>query len=78
MVEQELTDRQGVDYQLKALPYRTLDNRVDGAVITIVDIATQRRKHSAPRASVAPQARNALPLAPPHGPPDVFAAAPPC
>jgi len=29
----------GVHYQLKILPYRTMDNKIDGAVITIVDIA---------------------------------------
>jgi len=38
-VEKELTDKLGVNYQLKVLPYRTLENKIDGAVITIVDIA---------------------------------------
>jgi len=38
-LERELTDRMGVHYQFKILPYRTLDNRIEGAVITIVDIA---------------------------------------
>jgi two-component system CheB/CheR fusion protein len=38
-LEKELTDRTGVHYQLKILPYRTMDNKIDGAVITIVDIA---------------------------------------
>ncbi len=42
-VEQELTDRNGIHYQLKVLPYRALDNKVDGAVITIVDIAPEKR-----------------------------------
>jgi two-component system CheB/CheR fusion protein len=42
-VEQELTDRKGTHYQLKVLPYRTLDNQLDGAVITIVDIAPEKR-----------------------------------
>jgi two-component system, chemotaxis family, CheB/CheR fusion protein len=37
-VERELTDRMGVHYQFKILPYRTIDNKIDGAVITIVDI----------------------------------------
>jgi two-component system, chemotaxis family, CheB/CheR fusion protein len=37
-MESELTDRGGSRYQLRILPYRTQDNRVDGAVITIVDI----------------------------------------
>ena len=38
-MEKELTDRMGVHYQFKILPYRTMENKIDGAVITIVDIA---------------------------------------
>ena len=38
-LERELTDRMGVHYQFKILPYRTLDNKIEGVVITIVDIA---------------------------------------
>jgi two-component system CheB/CheR fusion protein len=38
-LERELTDRFGVHYQFKILPYRTLDNKIEGVVITIVDIA---------------------------------------
>ncbi|MGC1616748.1 MAG: chemotaxis protein CheB [Candidatus Acidiferrum sp.] len=38
-LERELTDRMGIHYQFKILPYRTMDNKVDGVVITIVDIA---------------------------------------
>ena len=41
-LENELTDRAGVHYQLKILPYRTMDNKIDGAVITIVDIAADK------------------------------------
>jgi two-component system, chemotaxis family, CheB/CheR fusion protein len=41
-LEKVLTDRVGVHYQLKILPYRTMDNKIDGAVITIVDIAPGR------------------------------------
>jgi hypothetical protein len=29
----------GIHYQFKILPYRTLDNKIEGVVITIVDIA---------------------------------------
>jgi two-component system CheB/CheR fusion protein len=43
-LERELTDRMGVHYQFKILPYRTLDNKIDGAVITIVDIAPEKAK----------------------------------
>jgi two-component system CheB/CheR fusion protein len=38
-LERELTDRMGIHYQFKILPYRTLDNKIEGVVITIVDIA---------------------------------------
>jgi two-component system CheB/CheR fusion protein len=41
-LERELTDRMGVHYQFKILPYRTLDNKIDGAVMTIVDIAPEK------------------------------------
>ena len=41
-LERELTDRSGVHYQFKILPYRTMDNKIDGAVITIVDIAPDK------------------------------------
>jgi two-component system CheB/CheR fusion protein len=41
-LERELTDRNGVHYQFKILPYRTLENKIDGAVITIVDIARDK------------------------------------
>ena len=40
--ERELTDRTGVHYQFKILPYRTMENKIDGAVITIVDIAPDK------------------------------------
>jgi two-component system CheB/CheR fusion protein len=41
-LERELTDRNGIHYQFRILPYRTIDNRFDGAVITIVDIAPDK------------------------------------
>ena len=41
-LERELTDRLGVRYQFKILPYRTLDNKIEGVVITIVDIAPDK------------------------------------
>jgi two-component system CheB/CheR fusion protein len=41
-LERELTDRNGVHYQFKILPYRTIENKIDGAVITIVDIAPDK------------------------------------
>ena len=41
-LERELTDRMRVHYQFKILPYRTMENKIDGAVITIVDIAPDK------------------------------------
>jgi two-component system CheB/CheR fusion protein len=41
-MERELTDRMGVHYQFKILPYRTVENKINGAVITIVDIAPDK------------------------------------
>lgn len=40
-IEREFADRQGGHYQLRILPYRTVDNKIDGAVITIVDISSR-------------------------------------
>jgi len=37
-VEKELRDRTGGRYQLRVLPYRTTDNKIDGAVITFIGI----------------------------------------
>ena len=40
-VDREFADRQGGRYQVRILPYRTLDNKIDGAVITFVDISNR-------------------------------------
>src|SRR5260221_2105479 len=37
-VENELTTDEGQHYLRRILPYRTLDNRIDGVVVTFVDI----------------------------------------
>jgi two-component system CheB/CheR fusion protein len=37
-VERELKDRKNGRFQLRILPYRTVDNKIDGAVITIIGI----------------------------------------
>lgn len=39
-VDHQITDRQGMRYQLRILPYRTTDNKIDGAIITIIDISS--------------------------------------
>lgn len=46
-LERELMDRMGVHYQFKILPYRTMENKIDGAVITIVDIAKDKQRSGA-------------------------------
>src|SRR6184192_1577432 len=46
-VERELKDREKGRYQLRILPYRTPENKIDGAVITIVDISAQPRSQTA-------------------------------
>jgi two-component system CheB/CheR fusion protein len=38
-VDKEIKDNQGNRYQFRILPYRTFDNKIDGAVITIVHFA---------------------------------------
>jgi two-component system CheB/CheR fusion protein len=40
-VERKFSDRQGDLYQLRIFPYRTPENKIDGAVITIVNISPQ-------------------------------------
>src|SRR5438067_1775967 len=40
-VDREFADRLGGRYQVRILPYRTLDNKIDGAVITFVDISNR-------------------------------------
>jgi two-component system CheB/CheR fusion protein len=36
--EKEVTDRNGTRLQLRILPYRTSENKIDGAVITLIDM----------------------------------------
>jgi len=38
MRERRVSDKQGHAYSLQVRPYRTTDNKIDGAVITLVDI----------------------------------------
>jgi two-component system, chemotaxis family, CheB/CheR fusion protein len=39
--EKEVLNRQGTRYQLRILPYRTTENKIDGAVITLVELSHQ-------------------------------------
>ena len=39
-VDRQITDREGTRYQLRILPYRTPENKIDGAIITIIGFAS--------------------------------------
>jgi len=41
--EKEVQDKDGRWYSLRVLPYKTLDNRIDGAVLVLVDIDALKR-----------------------------------
>jgi two-component system CheB/CheR fusion protein len=40
-IHRELADRSKNRYLVRILPYRTPDNKIDGAVITMIPVATQ-------------------------------------
>src|SRR5213596_4292880 len=47
--ERKVTDKDGRQYSLQIRPYRTTDNKIDGAVLTLINIdgaANGRRKKS--------------------------------
>ncbi|HET6574058.1 MAG TPA: chemotaxis protein CheB [Fimbriiglobus sp.] len=50
-LEREVQDRRGHWYSLRKRPYRTLDNKIDGAVLVLVDIEEQKRTQDELRAS---------------------------
>ena len=43
LVESEVQDREGRWYSVRVRPYRTLDNKIDGAVISLIDIDLVKR-----------------------------------
>jgi two-component system CheB/CheR fusion protein len=43
LIEREVRDRQGCWYSLRIRPYKTRDNRIDGAVMILVDIDDLKR-----------------------------------
>ena len=43
LVEREVRTHDGRAYLLRILPYRTLDDRIDGVVVTFVDVTTLRQ-----------------------------------
>ncbi len=40
--EREVTDQQGNVYALRIRPYKSVDNRIDGAVLTLIDLSTAK------------------------------------
>jgi two-component system CheB/CheR fusion protein len=52
-VEREVQDREGHWYALRIRPYRSLDNKIDGAVIALFDIDAPKRFEEAARIASA-------------------------
>jgi two-component system CheB/CheR fusion protein len=44
--ERKVTDKEGREYSLRVRPYRTTDNKIDGAVITLVDFKGRKDSHA--------------------------------
>ena len=42
--EREVQDRSGAWYSLRIRPYKNVDNRIDGAVLALFDVDTDRRR----------------------------------
>ncbi len=51
--EREVRDRHGRWYSLRLRPYRTLDNRIDGVVLMLVDVDAMKRAHAFTESIVA-------------------------
>ena len=45
--ERKVTDKEGREYSLRIRPYRTTDNKIDGAVLTLVDINGTKKSDEA-------------------------------
>jgi len=52
-IEREVQDRQGRWYSLRIRPYRSVENRIDGAVLTLFDVDAPKRYEETIRATVA-------------------------
>ena len=46
-LEQEIRGKDSSRYQLRILPYRTTENKIDGAVITLLDVSGNSNAHAA-------------------------------
>jgi hypothetical protein len=40
-IEKEVSGPNGARYQLRILPYRTIENKIHGAVVTLVDVSSK-------------------------------------
>lgn len=49
LTQREVSTTDGEWYLVRLLPYRTLDDRIDGAVLTLIDITERRRAEAAVR-----------------------------
>jgi len=54
-IERELQTREGGSYIMRILPYRTVENVVDGVVITFVDVTAQKKSQEDEAAAKAAQ-----------------------
>ncbi|HET9373307.1 MAG TPA: PAS domain-containing protein, partial [Vicinamibacterales bacterium] len=52
-VEREVQDRQGRWYSLRIRPYRSVENRIDGAVLALFDIDAPKRHEESARLAIA-------------------------
>ena len=50
-IRREVRGRSSLWYDMRLRPYRTVDNKIDGVVITFVDITERRHMEQAPRDS---------------------------
>ena len=41
-IERDVKDRQGRWYSLRIRPYKSIDNRIEGAVLALFDVASVR------------------------------------
>jgi hypothetical protein len=46
MRERKVRDMEGRDYSLRVRPYRTADNKIDGAVLTLVDLEGKKESYA--------------------------------
>jgi two-component system CheB/CheR fusion protein len=65
--EREVRDRKGHTYSLRVRPYRTTDNKIDGAVVTLMDIDELKRQFGLDVPPREPRAGSSSGDAPPAG-----------